>query len=308
MNKIFVYPKLPNAGLGNMLLVWAKAILFAEINSFPVIEPNWDKVRIGPLLRGEKYSRYYGEYFLKTASISRINGLIASLGATKIYEPSIEKVNILGKSRHRVYIFCTVPHWSNYFSEIKEHKSLIKTKLLANIHPRILFEINDRPSPEIGIHVRMGDFRKLQVGEDFSKVGSVRTPFYWYIDVIERIRSLVGKTIPATVFSDGYNHELTDLLKLPQVFMSPKASAISDMLTLSKSKLLITSAGSTFSGYASYLGNCPTIWHPDHFHSGVFSEKISKTTFEGGFNPKILEIPPLLERNIVSAFKNKILL
>lgn len=302
MSKIFVYPKLPNAGLGNMLLVWAKAILFAEINSFPVIQPNWDRIRIGSLLRGEKYLRYYGSSFLNTAYVPRINGLVASLGANKIYEPSIEKVNTLDKFTNLVYIFCTIPHWSNYFAEIKEQQSLIKTKFIATIHPRILSEVNERPSPQIGIHVRMGDFRKLQAGEDFSKVGSVRTPLYWYIDVIERIRKLVGKTVPATVFSDGYNHELTDLLKLPQVIISPKASAISDMLTLSKSKLLITSAGSTFSGFASYLGNCPTIWHPDHFHSGVFSEEISKTTFEGGFDPEILEIPPLLERNIISTF------
>ncbi|MDP5015756.1 MAG: hypothetical protein NWQ43_00310, partial [Dolichospermum sp.] len=55
---------MPRSGLGNMLLVWARAILFAEFNGLPVLSPNWNEVRIGPWLRGERTKRYYGNLFI----------------------------------------------------------------------------------------------------------------------------------------------------------------------------------------------------------------------------------------------------
>lgn len=302
MNNSVVYPQLPNAGLGNMLLVWAKAILFAQINSLPVIAPNWNQIRIGPWLRGEKDKRYYGQYFSYKNFISRIQGLLLSLEAQKIYEPPISKLKDSNDFQPCIFIFRDIPHWSDYFGDIKFHHAIIREALFSIIHPHLLAEIETRPSPLIGIHVRAGDFRKLQPKEDFSQLGAVRTPIDWYISVLKKIRAVVGYNVPATIFSDGYDYELSDLLALPGVSRAAHASALSDMLTLSKSKLLITSAGSTFSGWASYLGRCSTVWHPAHFHSGVFSSETSSTTFEGGFDPEIMQMPYLLECNITSKF------
>ncbi|MBW4646742.1 MAG: hypothetical protein KME23_27775 [Goleter apudmare HA4340-LM2] len=305
MDKSFVYPKLPNAGLGNMLLVWAKAVLFAEINSLPIIAPSWRKLKIGHLLRGEKYQRNYGGYFYNKEYVSRIKGFIINWATTKIYEPPIQLLSNSHQLSHCVYIFSAIPDWHNYFLDIKENHLLIQKKLRAIIRPHLLNQIDACPTPKIGIHVRMSDFRKLQAGEDFAKIGSVRTPILWYVSVLRRIRELAGYVVPATIFSDGYDYELNDLLQLPKVIRAPHASAISDMLTLSRSKLIVTSAGSTFSAWASYLGQPPTIWHPAHFHSGVFSRDISKTTFEGGFDPEVMTTPDLLERNILSLFTNE---
>ena len=61
--KTLVYPQLPKAGLGNRLLVWARAILFAQMNDIPVIEPNWSNFSLGPYLRGESDKRYYRQFF-----------------------------------------------------------------------------------------------------------------------------------------------------------------------------------------------------------------------------------------------------
>jgi hypothetical protein len=124
----------------------------------------------------------------------------------------------------------------------------------------------------------------------------------WYVRVIDAIREIAGYEVPVTLFSDGHDRELCELLNLPHVSRSPSDSALADMLTLSKSKLLITSSGSTFSGWASYLGQCPTIWHPAHFHAGVFSHNISRTVFEGGFDPESMTVPDLLIDNIRAAF------
>ncbi|MGF1587806.1 MAG: glycosyl transferase [Pleurocapsa sp.] len=304
-NRQFVYAKLPRAGLGNMLLVWSKAVVFAKLNSLPLIAPAWGKITIGPYLRRERYARYYGNFFNDGSCISGLQASFLKIAAKKIYEPDITQLPATQRNGMEIYVFDQVPHWSNYFGDIREYHSLIKEALINNIKPHILQEIEQRSMPQIAIHVRMSDFRKLRSGENFNQVGLVRTPINWYIEVLKKIRAIAGHNIPTTVVSDGYDEELSELLQLPQVFRSSSASALSDLLFLAKSKLLITSAGSTFSSWASYLGRCPTICHPAHFHSGVFSPEISQTIFEGGLNPKHKEIPDLLQSNIVSLFKEK---
>jgi len=301
----FVYPQLPRAGLGNMLLVWSKAVVFAQLNSLPLIAPAWGKIAIGPYLRRERCHRYYGNFFRDRSCISGLQASFLKVAATKVYEPPVSQLARTQRNNIEMYIFNQVPHWNDYFSDIREHHSLVKQALLNNIKSLILQEIEQRPMPQIGIHVRMSDFRKLQLGENFNKVGLVRTPMNWYVDVIQRVRQIADYDVPITVFSDGHDEELEQLLILPQVSRSPRASALSDMLTLANSKLLITSAGSTFSSWASYLGGCSTISHPAHFHSGVFSQEKNQVVFEGGFDPK-LEIPTLLRSNIISLFKKKV--
>lgn len=310
MNKqptFLVYPQLPKSGLGNMLLVWARSVAFAHVNSIPVIAPTWGKFVIGPYLRGEKDKRYYGHLFYNKNYVSRLSKLFAFFQPQNIhYNPVISQIKISHlkqeKASYNLFIFNQLPNWSDYFADLKEHQPIIKNKLLATIRPSVLETISKRPAPEIGIHVRMGDFRVPKPGDDFTKLGNVRTPFSWFTNVIHAIRKIAGYDVPVTIFSDGHEHELSELLQFPQVERASAASALSDMLTLSRSKLLITSSGSTFSSWASYLGHCPTIWHPAHFYAGVFPPDISQRVFEGGFDPESMTVPDLLAHNIKSAF------
>lgn len=291
-----------------MLLVWARAVLFAYLNRLPMIAPAWGKVMIGPYLRGERDKRFYGHLFSNKNDISRFKYILFSYKKTYFhYNPSISKMELSSleaKVDYYIFIFNQCPHWSDYFLDLKEYQPIIKQKLFESIRSSVLEKIAERPVPEIGIHVRMGDFRSIKPEDDFTKLGSIRTPISWFIKVIESIRRAVGYDIPVTIFSDGHQHELKDLLQLPRVSRAIGASALSDMLTLSKSKLLITSSGSTFSYWASYLGQCPTIYHPAHFHAGVFSHNISQSVFEGGFDPESMVVPDLLTHNIKLAFHN----
>jgi hypothetical protein len=302
-----VYPQLPRAGLGNMLLVWARAILFAHINCFPVVKPAWGQFAIGPYLRGERDKRYYGHLFSHKNYVSQFTYLLASLNKPLVHNnPAISKLELpnseLQTSTNHLFIFNQLPHWSDFFVDLREHQPIVKDKLLSSIRPSVLAAISKRLPPQIGVHIRMGDFRTLKTEDDFTRLGGVRTPFSWFIRVINTIRKIVGYDVPVTIFSDGYDRELSELLKLPQVNRDPATSALSDLLTLSKSKLLIASSGSTFSNWASYLGQCPTIWHPAHFHAGVFPYEVSQSKFEGGFDPLSAIAPDLLVRNLKSAF------
>jgi hypothetical protein len=308
MNKsrFSVQPKLPRAGLGNMLLVWARAVLYAKINDLPIMAPSWWQFRVGPYLRGERDKRNYSSLFHTKNYINKWNWLFLNLLKQEKHDnpaPLLIDLESLKQNSSHVFVFDLLPHWSNYFEYLNEYQPLIKQKLLADIQPLILKEIEDRPAPEIGIHLRMGDFRAVQTGEDLPLGGNVRTPLEWFVRIINCVRSL-GYDVPITVFSDAHDNELKEILSLPGVFRSPKDNALSDMITLSKSRILVTSSGSTFSAWASYLGQCPTIYYPSQFQSTVFPESIRGKVFEGEFDPQFMEIPDLLLNNIKAAFYN----
>lgn len=304
--KFSVQPQLPKAGLGNMLLVWARAVLFAELNYLPILAPNWQQFRIGPYLRGERDNRDYWFFFHRNNYLSIWSELVATYSRPgKHYNPAPVRLDLSSFQKdpsNHLFVFNSVPHWSDYFEYLRDFQPLIKQKLLKDIRSSALKKIEELPNPQIGLHLRMGDFKIVQAGEDFSTLGGVRTPVDWFIRVISCIRNQVGSDVPVTIFSDGHDYEIEELLRLPAVYRAPSNHALSDLLTLSKSRVLITSSGSTFSGWASYLGQCPTIWHPAHFHAGVFPESLKEKVFEGGFDPTSMAIPDLLLRNIKVIF------
>src|SRR4028119_962252 len=92
-----VYPKLPKAGLGNMLLVWAQSAVFANINSLPIIAPTWGQLKLGPFLRGERDKRYYGNFFCDKDCVSKFQYIAAKLKDNHVYyNPAISKIDQIG--------------------------------------------------------------------------------------------------------------------------------------------------------------------------------------------------------------------
>jgi hypothetical protein len=65
--------------------------------------------------------------------------------------------------------------------------------------------------------------------------------------------------MPVRIFTDGHEHELADLLRIPGVALQREPNDISDLLALSQARLIIGS-NSTFSRWAAFLGNMPGIW------------------------------------------------
>ncbi len=68
------------------------------------------------------------------------------------------------------------------------------------------------------------------------------------------------KETPVCIFSDGSSDDLGPLLALPLTQRLTFGSSIADLLALSYANVLITSGGSSFSQWASYLGRMPVIW------------------------------------------------
>jgi hypothetical protein len=312
--RFLVQPNLPYAGLGNMLLVWARAVVFAEINRLPIQQPNWYNLHIGPWLRQEKCKRYYGSFFHSKGYQSTFSTYVTGLGHPKHlhFNPAIQPLDssasLYQASGRHVFVFDTLPPWHDYFQDLKEFHSIVKKKLYDYVRPSVLKAILEKPAPEIGIHIRRGDYQEPKEGDDFRIQRHAYTPLNWYVDTLKTIRQVAGWDVPTTIFSDGYSTELQEILELPQVSLSAETSALSDLLTMSRSRLLLGSCHSSFSSWASYLGQCPTLWQAGRadLYAPIFTDEARTIIYEGGFDPS-RDMPELLCRNILSFWSKPVL-
>ena len=84
----------------------------------------------------------------------------------------------------------------------------------------------------------------------------------WFVNGLEWVRNTIGYPAQAVVVSDGTSEELGPLLSLENVAFIRPGCAISDLLILANSRVLLASGSSSFSAWASFLGQMPTISHP----------------------------------------------
>jgi hypothetical protein len=262
MFKQYVLAELPRAGLGNRLLVWAKARAFADKYNLPLVVRGWDKFSIGPWIRRERVKRLYFGYFRNNNDRIWYRIREKLISENKIMdEPSFESERTT-LNNYKVFRFKEIPHWSDFFEHIRDARTLIINELSLMLSPHVVSRLNELSEPSIGLHIRMGDFRELKAGEDFNKVGAVRTPEAYFVDMINLIRKIHGSPLHVTIVTDGYRHELEGLLALKNVEILEGNSDIVDMLVLSRSKIIVTSASSTFSYWAGFLSDVPVIVHP----------------------------------------------
>lgn len=283
-----VHCKLPRAGLGNQLFPLMKACVFAHINQLPLIVTNYHQVKVGVYLRGEKSKRNYRHCFrfqknVTGALLDKTNVFIKSKTFTLVEEPSLDAIP--GSTQKKmIYRFGAIPHWGDYFQGLKEQRQLVIDLFQQLLLPGVKRELENLEAPCIGVHIRMGDFRKLMPGDVFSKLGAVRTPEDYFVEVIEKLRSIYGNDAPVAVFSDGYRHEFRKITRLPNLRFIEGNSDIVDMLLLNRSKVIVTSAASTFGYWAGFLSDAPIIMHPDHIHQPLRIPGSKPGLFEGALD------------------------
>lgn len=294
-----VHCKVPKSGLGNQLFPIVKAHVFGALNNLPVVVSGYRQFKLGPYLRREKSKRNYSNYFNFQKNI--IAGWfeqqsIRSL--TKkglVTEPKVVRLSE-GEKKNGVYLFSEHPHYHDYFIGLRENREEARTQFYRILRKEIVEDVASKKPPVIGVHIRMGDFRKLKAGEDFSQVGATRTPEDYFINCINQVRSINGSPLPVSIFTDGYRHELQNLLALENVEIIEGNKDIVDMLLLSRSKIIVTSAGSTFSYWSGFLADTVLIMHPDHIYAPIRPANVNEKFYEG---PMVQNNQPeLLVKNI----------
>ncbi len=261
-------------GLGNILFPWAKSLIYSKKYKSKRIQTTWKCLKIGPLLRREKDNRLYWNLFIEKDGVS-----------------GFRKFMLLNFSRN-IRVFNSM---NGLFSDFLQEHQFVKDELLSIVQPKHLFNIRNHNQNGIGVHVRLGDFTEdrdetsLRSGE-----WNHRIPIKWYIQTINKVRHYYQ--LPVYVFSDGSDDELKELLLLKNCKRVHYGSSISDMIALSRNKLIISSS-STFSMWASFLGQRPTIWFPNQHRQKII---LDNTIFEGEIDYQD-PVPSLLIKSISDA-------
>jgi hypothetical protein len=240
-----VYIKFPKTGLGNMMLVWARGIVFAKINNIPVVTSSWWGLHWGALIRREQRNRLYWGYFKETPLLKQFAVKWYTNKNKIVYEPVVQKVDDDYLNQHHLFIFNKVITDDDLFLAIRNHKDIIIKELYDNLSTKIKFQVEQYSTPVIGIHIRRGDF----------KLGNQTTPLSYFIKGVNIIRSVLGGNTPVTIFTDASKEEIKDILELPYISIAEKKPDILDILLLSKSKVMILSQSSTFSYWGAFLSD-----------------------------------------------------
>jgi hypothetical protein len=269
---------LPNAGLGNKLIVWARCMAFAQLNGLSATAIGWNYPKIGPILRRQRRDIFYGQNLNTPPLSGRICLLLQTLCMDRQYEPVVQRFAI---GKRTAYFFTKMPHWSDLFGSIHLMRSFVVRAFSRLISPTVLIAIENLPPPLIGVHVRRGDFRELVEGEKFAEVGGARTPLEYFVTVIRNIRACAGWVIPVAVFSDGSDDELTPVLALENVYRVPAMTDVGHLAFMARSDVIVASAGSTFSMWAGFVSEAALILHPDHIHAPIRPTNLHDGLYEG---------------------------
>lgn len=270
---------LPRAGLGNRLYPWARCRVFSHTNDAPMLSPIWAQLKIGPLLRRETDLRLYLDLFgPNERDVRGVKRMWLRWFSLKEYENepviAVDGKNIIKVFEGEQERFSRLNGWERFL--LDELRAITRKKWRDAAD-----KVNDIP---VGMHVRMGDFVTPKSVDELYERCHMRIPLAWYADSLKVLRETLGYSVKAVIVSDGRKEELAELLQLENVSLLQTGSAVSDLLALAKSKVLIGSASSSFTAWAAFLGQMPSIAHPSQSFDWFNLE--SRNYYVGGFDSK----------------------
>jgi len=262
----FVYPKLgavcdlwhvrlSGAGIGNSLYTYFHSVVAARNSSAIVLAPAWVSLKMGVFLRREYSKRtYWGQFVPHRDEISGARKFVALLRGWK----NAVHVDVGGGrspviARGKVNI-ATCRTFS--FIGLHEHRDLIRNRLVEITGEHVDRTPSWGAGGYIGVHVRLGDFAPAPDGDTADRVNT-RIPLRWYVDCLRSVKRRYPFA-EVKIFSDGHAHELRELLDCG-AHLCRTGSDVGDLLALSSASVLIGS-NSTFSWWAAFLGNMPSVW------------------------------------------------
>lgn len=314
MRKLYCQPRFARGtGLGNRLFSWAQCRLFARQHGATMISPLWFRPAFGQLLRGGVDYRSYlsqialvGLFRARKGDLGMLSGRFKTLGCRYLSEQDwdadlFSQPQFQGRS---LVVGFDNPKFN--FGEMAGLHDYLHGELRQIARPRLLEFVDSFGSVPIGINIRCGnDFKAAPTGTDYSWVGWLqKTPLSWFVETLQLIRERAGWAVPAVVVSDGTPESLREILALENVTFLRPGNAITDLLVLSKSQVLLASASSTFSAWACYFGQMPTVTAPGHPMTEWGIENF-KGQYIGDFNPGNPEEEFLSQIGVIFDVKRK---
>lgn len=262
------FARVGGAGLGNLLLSWARAAVLAHRLDVPMIAPVWTTLKIGPLLRGERDARIYAKLFRAEpdalAGLAKVKAFAGSRRMVRFVDPEL----VQASGPRTLYVPEPDRIAPEYFAGITGYRDLIVDRLMNMTRPEIFARLSRLPAADAAVHVRLGDFAP---NPDGVLTANTRLPLSWYANRMAAMRTALGPDTCFTIFSDGSPEELAPLLEQPGVTLQQGEIALVDIYSLARARALIGSF-STFSMWAAYIGGMPALWHPGSLGMPVTSD------------------------------------
>lgn len=267
-----MYADLLRAGMCNRFFAWAYAMIYSNQHQSPVAINGWYKTPIGPWIRREKIKRFYALYFKDQSDIVGFFWRKLTGRSKILFNPGLD--DPWDQPQYPTVIFDSIPNSREYFDALQGYNGFLKNALWNITSNKVKNEVTKLLSPEIGVHIRRGDFVHGMGLESFD----------FYKKAISYIRQQFGDQLKVTVFSDGYPSELQEILDLPNTSFQTGASDLAELWQLSKSQYIVTSHKSTFSYWAAYLSDAlvihnvkyedkPIRWGVFENHEGLLIER-----------------------------------
>jgi hypothetical protein len=260
------------------------------MNSGRLFVSSWTRIRIGPVLRGERSWRLYLGAFRGMSVPERVRLTVLRAARVAAHDPPLAPVPEEDRARF-LYVFDRLGgNPADPFSELLGHRAAIVDAFFAMLSEGVRSRVASLDAPVVGIHVRRGDFRQT----------GWMTPIEYFCGRLRDIRAVAGKTLPATVFSDGSDEELAPLLAMGEVRRAAPQSELLDMIQLSMSKVIVISRGSTFGMLAGFLSDAVLIKDPEWAYGDSREAEVNRERYEGGPDADRSTWPELLVRNLAS--------
>lgn len=250
--------RVAGAGIGNSLIAYFHAWNHARETGAALIQPAWISMKLGPLLRGERSKRFYIGLF--RPAFDEVSGWRKLAALRHALRGGWKPVPIGAPATAKTNGAITLVYCRDYtFEPLKPWREAIRARLLDITVPPLPLENGFGNGSYIAAHVRLGDFAVAKPGEVQSgATANLRIPLDWYEGVLRRLRSEFPE-YPIHVFSDGKEEELAQILGIEGVSIRREDDDIGDLMALAGARLLVGSQ-STYSRWAAFLGNMPSIW------------------------------------------------
>lgn len=235
----------PGAGLGNLLFPTLRALIAQQARGGTFVYPTFAQFKIGPLLRGERDKRFYGD-----VARARRGDEWADWLRSRLDGPSVDERDERAAGLTEGVI--QYKGLRDYFHDLAGHQPLVQRWYADNMRCGPAGDDFD-----IAVHIRLGDFVA-----DPGQTGDVntRTSFDWYREAIDVGTKQLGVANPRLlIFTDGSFDEVREGLGATDIAFDESEQAAAAMARMARAKLIVTSR-STFSMWGAFLGGCPAIW------------------------------------------------
>ncbi len=255
------------AGLGNELILWAKAFIAGQALGMRAFHPAWG-------INRRSYWRYFGTSRLDYFGHQALRRTLPSIrfdeedylryGGDDFADALIAFADDRGFLERTPFVLEIAGLWGGPGMLGLAREFILGQLLRTRWTAANLFKVDRRAGDDrlrVGVHIRRGDFSAPVDPLNYAGKFNMAVPFLWYEAIISELHRAFGDRVVFVIASDAKPEELASIVaRFPCVTTQDLTNSdVSDLLALANSDFFICSI-SSFSLWAALLGRMPYAW------------------------------------------------